>query len=450
MPDGSRSFAPASDDLERVATLYRAHVGFVARVLRRCGVAEPDLDDAVQETFLVAYRRMHEFEGRASETTWLYAIAVRVASTLRRARRREVARRERAGAGMHGRLEVDPESELSRAQAAEILDTLLDTLDDKKRTVFVLAELEGLEASEISRIVGVKVPTVYSRLRLARQDVEAAARRFTARQDGRRRRAQLRTQTLAARGEPAHTPRRAALAALCVRIGEGATPMLPGWEQVSLAALPSASFFVPLAATLGVGGLGLAAVAVAVGPADAAPENTTTVRAHDRTDASTPASVRPPPRPHRAAASVTEAADTPVVASSSTAALASPRRVTPARDASRRQAQAPDPVDAAPPQSAPSVTPAEPIRGDDFDAELKLLERARVALAGGDPSSALTALDAHALQFSEGQLAAERELTRVEALCRVGRTSDANAAAGRARPDREAAMAVYRRACGSD
>ena len=60
--------------------VYAQHVRFVWRTVRSFGVAEAQLEDAVQDVFVVVHRRLREWEGRAAITTWLFAIARRVAS----------------------------------------------------------------------------------------------------------------------------------------------------------------------------------------------------------------------------------------------------------------------------------------------------------------------------------------------------------------------------------
>src|SRR6185436_2589400 len=68
--------------------IYEEHLAFVWRSLRRLGVREAGLDDAVQEVFLVAYRRLPAFEGRSSLKTWMFGIVLRVARTFRRTAQR--------------------------------------------------------------------------------------------------------------------------------------------------------------------------------------------------------------------------------------------------------------------------------------------------------------------------------------------------------------------------
>jgi RNA polymerase sigma-70 factor, ECF subfamily len=269
--DGSGSFdAGGGRDPAALAAVYRAHGGYVWRVLRHCGVPDADLDDAVQDTFLVVFRRLPELDGRASLRTWIYAVAVRVASTRRRSQRREAARREHAGRRMHGVGAADPEAELSKAEAAELVDRLLDELDASKRTVFVLAELEGVKVPEISRILGVNPRTVHSRLRLARERFGSALARLQAHEANNRRVARLRPRPLldrAANDRPPASRRNAVMATLAVRLEHGAAPTLEGWQALALAGR-SAGSWLPMAA---IGAAGMAAVAVAAAVATTSP-----------------------------------------------------------------------------------------------------------------------------------------------------------------------------------
>lgn len=408
MADGSRSFDPVeAPDLERVAALYREHHAFVWRVLRRCGVPEADLDDAVQDTFLVLVRRLDDFDGRAAITTWLYAVAVRVASTRRRSHTREDARRRTAGAGVHATRAIDPEAELSRVEAAHVLDELLEELDDSKRTVFVLAELEGVRVPEISRILGVNVRTIHSRLRLARERFGAALQRRHARDDGRARRARWTVQRLAAAADerPAPARRKAVAAGLLAEIGRGTMPALPGWQALTIAA--PTPFLVPLAATLAIGG-----AVLGVGALAAAPRERPAVQA-DRERA--PTRANEPTRP-----ASTPAVVTPDLADLGDAPEASTASAAPQPEVRTPDVRGPDASASRPRARRPTSTLGE---------ETQLLEEARTALARGDADAALRALDRHADRFPAAELADEARSTRLRALCRAGRSDDARALA---------------------
>ena len=154
--------------------VYSAHFTFVWRVLRTFGVAEAGLEDAAQDVFIVVHRRLPEFEGRAAITTWLFAIARRVAGTHRRRGGRDIARTEPLADEPAGT--ADTFAALSRAQAVTTVMAILDTIDDDKRIVFALVELEQLSVPEVAKLLDLNLNTAYSRLRLARQAFEARVR----------------------------------------------------------------------------------------------------------------------------------------------------------------------------------------------------------------------------------------------------------------------------------
>jgi RNA polymerase sigma-70 factor (ECF subfamily) len=163
-------------------TFYEEHFDFVWRSLRRLGVPASGLDDAAQEVFLVAFRRASEFEGRSTLKTWLFGIAWNMA---RRAQR-GAWRREEPLADVDTVAGTNQEESASRAEAVRTLYEILDGLEPDKRDVFVMAELEEMTAPEIAEIAGVPLNTVYSRLRAARQDFDAAIKRRRARDEWRR------------------------------------------------------------------------------------------------------------------------------------------------------------------------------------------------------------------------------------------------------------------------
>jgi RNA polymerase sigma-70 factor (ECF subfamily) len=160
--------AAGSPTLEEV---YRQHLDRVTRWVGRLGGPELDLEDTVQEVFLVVRARLPEFRGEARLSTWLYEITIRI---VQRERRRARWRRwlggsteEVAGGIDSGR--PTPADELERRQAVERLYRVLDRLGETYRTVFILYELEALPGPEIAELTGLKVQTVWVRLHRARQ-----------------------------------------------------------------------------------------------------------------------------------------------------------------------------------------------------------------------------------------------------------------------------------------
>jgi RNA polymerase sigma-70 factor (ECF subfamily) len=161
---------PAESAATQIAALYREHLTFVWRGLRRLGVHESSIDDAVQDVFLVAHRKLHEFEGRSSHRSWLFGIALRVA----REHRRMDSRMQLEEPAPAVSLSPAPDEEVEQRRRVRLLDELLSHLSDEQREVFVMAEIEGFSAPEIADSLGIGVNTVYSRLRLGRERFERA------------------------------------------------------------------------------------------------------------------------------------------------------------------------------------------------------------------------------------------------------------------------------------
>jgi RNA polymerase sigma-70 factor, ECF subfamily len=168
------SYRVQGQDRITAEALYRDHARFVAAFARRLGIPEGELEDVVQEVFIVAHRKGGYEPGAATPRSWLGAITVRVTSQARRTRRR---RREaddpRALAAMpdtgRGPQQIaETHESLARVQAA------LEALDLPHRAVFVMFEIEGERCEDIARALGVPTGTVYSRLHKARARFRAA------------------------------------------------------------------------------------------------------------------------------------------------------------------------------------------------------------------------------------------------------------------------------------
>lgn len=158
--------------------IYREQFEFVWRTLQRMGVSHRDTQDACQKVFVIAFRRLSEFEGRSSLKTWLCGIALRVASDHRHSapQRREILVDE---APLDASCEASQFADLERRERLRELDAVLAQLPDEQRAVLVLFELEEMSGEDIARTLEVPEGTVRSRLRLARQAFSriAASRR---------------------------------------------------------------------------------------------------------------------------------------------------------------------------------------------------------------------------------------------------------------------------------
>lgn len=153
--------------------VFDAEVAFVFRVLRRLGVPERDLDDAAQDIFVVVHRRLPSFEGGLSLRAWLFGIAKRVALARRRRASQRLERLE-SEAGDSGVSRSNEEQIAARA----LLERALAALDDPKREVLFLYELEGMPMHEVAEAIGCPLQTAYSRLRSARAIVRSELERL--------------------------------------------------------------------------------------------------------------------------------------------------------------------------------------------------------------------------------------------------------------------------------
>jgi RNA polymerase sigma-70 factor (ECF subfamily) len=168
-PDSHEALAPhvrAGWDLVRI---YRDHAARVAVWARHLLGPHGDVEDVVQEVFIVVHRRLHEFRGEAKITTWLHEITFRVTQNQRR--RMRIARWLDL-TPFADSLPVDertPFDDLEARRACQLAYRALDKLPESERTALVLYEIDGLGAEEIAAITGHTVGSVWMQLSRARQ-----------------------------------------------------------------------------------------------------------------------------------------------------------------------------------------------------------------------------------------------------------------------------------------
>ena len=147
------------------------------RLLRRVGLTEPEADDATQQVFIVAARRLPEIDP-ARERAFLFSTALNIG---RRAHRTLTRRREDDDARHWAacRDSVPGLDELlDQKRARAMLDQLLATMSDDLRVVFVLYEIEELTMAEIAQVLDLPPGTVASRLRRARGEFQGEVARI--------------------------------------------------------------------------------------------------------------------------------------------------------------------------------------------------------------------------------------------------------------------------------
>ncbi len=162
----SESDRPPGSGLEAFDEIYDRELDFVWRTLGRFGIPPADVQDAAHEVFLILYRRWKELDPERPVHRWLFGVARRVAADFRAKRREEPTQSEPAT------------SEDPLAAKRELLRRAMDALDDDRRAVIILHDLEGHTGAEIASLLDIPVNTVHSRLRLARADLVAAVRKL--------------------------------------------------------------------------------------------------------------------------------------------------------------------------------------------------------------------------------------------------------------------------------
>lgn len=166
---------------------YDEHVDFVWRLIQSLGVPAAEQEDAVQETFLALHKHLHRLETPDDVKRYLCGI-VRHIRWKRWRLAKSVLRVATAALdgslfleSEHFQLGATPEQETALKAEREMLQRLLDELDDKKREVFILADVESFTTDEIAALTGVNPNTVTSRLRSARKELKKAIQREAAR-----------------------------------------------------------------------------------------------------------------------------------------------------------------------------------------------------------------------------------------------------------------------------
>jgi RNA polymerase sigma-70 factor (ECF subfamily) len=156
----SESDRPPGPPLHSFDFLYESELEYVWKTLGRLGVGPNDLHDAMHDVFVVVYRRWDTWDRDRPVRPWLFGIARKVAANRRR-REKEV-------------LETPPDVPHEPQESQDARDLLwraLARLDDERREVVVLHDLEGYTGLEIAALLEIPANTVHSRLRLARAEL---------------------------------------------------------------------------------------------------------------------------------------------------------------------------------------------------------------------------------------------------------------------------------------
>jgi RNA polymerase sigma-70 factor (ECF subfamily) len=167
-------------DREAFRELFLRHRNDVARLAYRMlgarrggtkvGSGASDLDDVIQEVFLQVHRSLADFRGQSKFSTWLHRVTVNVVLMNRRAARSRPVFTSEVSDNEPDVCHA-PDEEAARTRRVDAFKRVLDRLPEKKRTVFVLHEIEGLAPAEIAQMVDAPVLTVRTRLFYARREL---------------------------------------------------------------------------------------------------------------------------------------------------------------------------------------------------------------------------------------------------------------------------------------
>jgi RNA polymerase sigma-70 factor, ECF subfamily len=163
-------------DARAFRELFMRHRSEVARLVFRMAGPHVDIEDLVQEVFLQVHRSLKDFRGQAKFATWLHRVAVNVVLMQRRAARCRPQLADFQAEDSHPDSRIGPDEDAERTERLSAFRKLLDQLPEKKRTVFILHEIQGLSPLDISKIVGAPVLTVRTRLFYARKDLASMMR----------------------------------------------------------------------------------------------------------------------------------------------------------------------------------------------------------------------------------------------------------------------------------
>jgi RNA polymerase sigma-70 factor (ECF subfamily) len=162
-------------------SVFDEHYDYVRNSARRLGVRERDLDDVVHEVFLTVHRKFQDFDPSRPIRPWLFGITFRVALGEKRRLgyvREQLADDEPGEVTDHRPL---ADEALETEQRRKMVHDALLALDDDKRAVFILHELDGVPVPEVARTLEIPPNTAYSRLRLGREELRMALERMVAR-----------------------------------------------------------------------------------------------------------------------------------------------------------------------------------------------------------------------------------------------------------------------------
>jgi RNA polymerase sigma-70 factor (ECF subfamily) len=160
-----------------VEAVFRTELDYVAYSLRRLGIRPNDIEDAAHDVFIILHRKRDEFDTARPIRPWLFGIAMRVASA--RHRRAHVRRELPSETIEEQPMDAELDEKLDRDRRMKLVIEALSAIQEGRREVFILHDLDGVSMPDIAEALAIPLNTGYSRLRLARREFDAAVARLT-------------------------------------------------------------------------------------------------------------------------------------------------------------------------------------------------------------------------------------------------------------------------------
>lgn len=150
--------------------VFQSEVDYLCRALRRLGVRPEDLEDDMQEVFLVLDRKWNEYDPSRPIRPYLFGIAFRVVASRKRRQRREIPDilEEPVGSA------PQPDEALAASRVRQLVLAALTRIPLTRRAVLVMHDLDEIPMRDVARTLSIPLFTGYSRLRKARKELEAA------------------------------------------------------------------------------------------------------------------------------------------------------------------------------------------------------------------------------------------------------------------------------------
>lgn len=167
-------------DPNAFADIFKTYKSLVYGVLHHLLPNDPELEDVVQTAFIEVYRSLGSFEGRSKLSSWIARVALHVGYhhiRRRKSRKADYEADRFVPEIVDESPDVDPRRQLERREAMERVYEILESISEKKRTVFILNDLQGMPQEEVAEVVNASIATVRTRLFYARKEFWKRARK---------------------------------------------------------------------------------------------------------------------------------------------------------------------------------------------------------------------------------------------------------------------------------